>query len=130
MLSLKNIVDFPLPLGTPVLAARSGKVVWLKKDSTKFISNIKKMDSMSPEEIKNFVEKYTNLVCISHSDGSFAEYCHLDKNVPVKEKQKINTGEIIGYVGMTGLTTEPHLHFNVFKVKKEKAESIPIEFKD
>ncbi len=122
-------IDFPVPLGTEVLAARAGQVVSLKNDSNKFISDVNKIQSMSPEEIKDFVDKYTNYVYIAHSDGSFAEYCHLDKKVPVKEKQKVNVGDIIGYVGMTGLTTEPHLHFNVFKVKKGKAESIQIDFK-
>ncbi len=123
-------VDFPAPLGTPILATRSGKVVALKKDSNKFISDPKIISSMSSEEITNFVNKYTNRVYIAHSDGSYGEYGHLDKNVPVKKGQKINVGEIIGYVGMTGLTTEPHLHFNVFKVRKGKGESIPIQFKD
>ena len=123
-------IDFIVPLGTPVLAARSGKVISVKKDSKKFLSDIKKIKKMKPEQLDKFVEKYTNYVCIAHSDGSFAEYCHLDTNVQVKESQKVEVGEVIGYCGMTGLTTQPHLHFNVFIVKNGKAQSIPIEFKN
>ena len=123
-------IDFPLPLGTPVLAARAGKVVSVQKNSNKFISDPKVINAMTPEEITEFVNKYTNLVYVAHHDGSFAEYGHFDRNVKVRKGQKVNVGEILGYVGMTGLTTEPHLHFNVFKVRKEKAESIAVEFKD
>jgi len=50
-------------------------------------------------------------------------------NVQVKEGQKVKAGEIMGYIGMTGLTTQSHLHFNVFKIKNGKRISIPIEFK-
>ncbi|MBS3174824.1 M23 family metallopeptidase [Candidatus Woesearchaeota archaeon] len=128
-LETKFAIDFILPMKTKVLAARAGKVVSLKKDSNKYISNMKIINAMTQEAIKHFVEKYTNFVCITHSDGTFAEYLHLDRNVQVKEGQKVKAGEIMGYIGMTGLTTQSHLHFNVFKIKNGKGISIPIEFK-
>jgi len=121
-------IDFPLPIGTPIIASRRGVVVFVKQDSDRFISEPEKMGSMSMKELIDFSEKYTNLLCIEHGDGTFAEYAHLDRQTVVKEGQEVEQGQTIGYCGMSGLTTEPHLHFNVFKVKDDKAESIPVEF--
>ncbi|WP_271782396.1 M23/M56 family metallopeptidase [Aquimarina algiphila] len=53
-----------------------------------------------------------NLIVISHSGGYETWYAHL-KSFNSKETQHIKKGEIIGYVGNTGLSTGPHLHYEV-----------------
>lgn len=112
----KHAIDFPLPVGTPVLAARAGKVSFVKSDSDKWGDNPK-------------FAKDANVVAIDHGDGTYVEYIHFGKEkIIVKEGQKVKSGQILGYVGLSGYLTEPHLHFNAFKIKGKKGISIPIEF--
>jgi murein DD-endopeptidase MepM/ murein hydrolase activator NlpD len=52
-------------------------------------------------------------VCISHNETGYETvYAHLEKYT-VKENQKIHRGELIGYMGNTGRSTGPHLHYEV-----------------
>lgn len=88
------------------------------------------MEKMSIEHLIDFAAKYTNYVCIYHVDDTFTEYSHLDNQAIVAEGQEVEKGQLIGYCGMSGLTTEPHLHLNRFKIEEEKVVSIPIEFSD
>lgn len=53
------------------------------------------------------------LVTLDHNFGFQTRYAHLSKNIPVKEGQFIKKGDIIGYTGNTGLSTGPHLHYEV-----------------
>ncbi|HRD01218.1 MAG TPA: M23 family metallopeptidase [Candidatus Saccharicenans sp.] len=58
-------------------------------------------------------DKYKgNFVCISHGNGLTTEYWHLQKYT-VKSGQKINRGQVVGYVGQTGKALGPHLHYEV-----------------
>ncbi len=123
-------IDFLLPLGDPILASADGEVAVAKHDSDMYISDMAEMKRMSIEQLIEFAERYTNCVCIYHDDGTFAEYSHLDTRAVVAEGQKVEQGQVIGYCGMSGLTTEPHLHFNRFKVIDGKAISIPVEFSE
>ena len=54
-----------------------------------------------------------NYVCINHNNGYYTCYCHMSKQA-VKVGQTISRGEVIGYVGMTGWATGPHVHFEVW----------------
>jgi murein DD-endopeptidase MepM/ murein hydrolase activator NlpD len=57
-------------------------------------------------------------VCIAHYETGFETiYAHLEKYV-VKERQKIHRGELIGFMGNTGKSTGPHLHYEVRKLGK------------
>ena len=123
-----HAIDFLLPLGTPILASRRGYVIVAKHESDKFISDSSEMEKMTLEELIEFSAKNTNAVCIDHGDETFAEYVHLDRQKVVDEGQEVEQGQIIGYCGMSGLTTAPHLHFNSFRIEDGKAISIPIEF--
>lgn len=81
------------------------------------------------EEIQDFAREYTNGVYIVHEDNTYAEYIHLDKRPVVEVGQIVKQGDLIGYCGMSGITTEPHLHFNLLRVKKNlELISIPFEF--
>ena len=57
---------------------------------------------------------YGNYVIISHGNGYQTLYAHM-QNYTVKAGQTVNQGERIGYVGSTGYSTGPHLHFTVYK---------------
>ncbi|PKM43100.1 MAG: hypothetical protein CVV05_16275 [Gammaproteobacteria bacterium HGW-Gammaproteobacteria-1] len=94
-------VDFKMPEGTPVLAAREGLVVRTKADSSR--------GGNSKEYISD-----GNFVLIEHDDGTIAEYAHLRQNgVSVRTGQRVNRADVIGYSGNTGYSRGPHLHFVV-----------------
>ncbi|MEP7171815.1 MAG: M23 family metallopeptidase, partial [Bacteroidota bacterium] len=57
---------------------------------------------------------YGNNVIIRHGYGYETLYGHMSK-INVREGQKINRGDIIGFVGSTGTSTGPHLHYEVIK---------------
>lgn len=128
----EEALDFKMPVGSPVMAAREGLVV-------KVVENF---DKGCPE--KECAE-FGNVVRIMHSDGTFAEYVHLKLDgAVVEEGQKVEKGQLIGYSGNTGFSTAPHLHFVVylqkifarttvptlFKIDKDSAPFIPEQGKD
>ena len=56
-----------------------------------------------------------NLVMIRHDSGIETAYMHLSKFASIKVGQRIDAKTVIDYVGTTGLSTGPHLHFGVKK---------------
>lgn len=97
-------VDFPVPVGTPIYAAREGIVVGAEGGSN--------IGGGSPE-----YRQYANYVIIEHSDGTMGNYYHLKQGgAAVAIGQKVKKGELIGFSGNTGYSTGPHLHFSVSKV--------------
>lgn len=54
-----------------------------------------------------------NYVCINHNNGYYTCYCHMQRQA-VAKGQTVTKGQIIGYVGMTGWATGPHVHFEVW----------------
>jgi murein DD-endopeptidase MepM/ murein hydrolase activator NlpD len=101
---LRNAVDFVAPVGTPVLAAADGMVTFVRDDSQTGGASVEYWHD-------------TNFVIISHSNGEFSRYDHLQyKSAPVSVGQHVGRGERIGSVGMTGFTYLPHLHFQVFVI--------------
>lgn len=85
-------VDYAAPVGTPVWAAASGTVTHCSAAGGA-----------------------GNLVMIRHESGIETAYMHLSKFAHIKVGQKIEAKTVIGYVGTTGLSTGPHLHFGVKK---------------
>lgn len=98
----KAALDFGMPEGTPVLAARGGTVYAWKDDS----------DEGGPFARYQYKANY---LIIRHSDGSFGCYWHLRKNGVVVKKGWVDEGALIGYSGATGFVLQPHLHFAVKK---------------
>jgi len=88
-----NSVDIGAARGTPIHAAAGGTVIIARNNGA-------------------WNGGYGNYVVITHSNGSQTLYAHM-KNVIVSSGQNVSSGQTIGYVGMTGITTGPHLHFEV-----------------
>lgn len=105
-------IDFKMPIGDTVVAARSGHVV-------RVVSHFTERGD------KSFRNK-ANQIVIVHDDGTFAYYVHLDTNGALVEvNDYVIAGQPIGIAGFTGYTTKPHLHF----VVRNFDAAIPIEFK-
>jgi len=90
-------IDFKAPIGTPVLATADGEVLISKND-------------------KN--QGYGKHIVLQHDDEFKTMYAHLSK-LKLKVGDKIKKGEVIGLVGVTGLATVPHLHYEVIKDGKK-----------
>lgn len=88
--SFHNGVDLGASSGTPIYASRSGTV------TTAVYSG-----------------SWGNYVQIDHGDGFSSLYAHMTKFV-VSNGQKVKQGQVIGYVGSTGQSTGPHLHFTIY----------------
>jgi murein DD-endopeptidase MepM/ murein hydrolase activator NlpD len=117
--SNKYAIDWQMPEGTPVYAARGGLVVKVKEDSDRGGASMK-------------YDQYNNYVLIRHEDGTLGHYCHLQKNgVVVRPGDMVKTGQMIAHSGNTGFSSGAHLHFCVFMTKdgRERA-SIPVKFRN
>ncbi|MFZ3136055.1 MAG: M23 family metallopeptidase [Thermodesulfovibrionales bacterium] len=55
-----------------------------------------------------------NLVVLEHGHGFSTFYAH-NRSIPVKVAKKVKRGDIIGYVGSTGYSTGPHVHYEIWK---------------
>lgn len=84
-------VDLPAPTGTPIKAAAPGYVAWARTGTL-----------------------YGNYVMIIHTNGLATLYAHMSR-MDVSADQFVSRGDVIGAVGSTGLSTGPHLHFEVRK---------------
>jgi murein DD-endopeptidase MepM/ murein hydrolase activator NlpD len=105
-------IDFAAPVGTPIKAAGAGRV-----------------------QSRGVSGGYGNVVVLAHSNGVTTLYAHMSgyaRGLAVGDH--VAQGEVIGYVGMTGLATGPHVHYeyrvngvykNPAKVTAPKADPIP-----
>lgn len=84
-------MDFSASRGTPIYASGNGRVVMAERHST-----------------------FGNLVRIKHGYGYETLYAHMDK-IATSIGRYVKRGDLIGYVGNTGLSVSPHLHYEVLK---------------
>jgi len=86
-------VDYAARRGTPVIAAGRGVIVWASR-----------------------MGSYGNLIKIRHADGYETRYAHLKSfRRGIHRGRRVKKGQTIGYVGSTGRSTGPHLHFELRK---------------
>ena len=89
-------MDFSAKKGTPIYATGDGQISKVKKSR----------------------RGYGNHVIIDHGYGYKTLYAHMQKYI-VHKGQKVKRGEVIGYVGNTGTSVAPHLHYEVIKDSKK-----------
>lgn len=87
-----NGIDLAAPYGTPILASASGTVIISRG--------------------AGWNGGYGNYVVITHDNGTQTLYAHNSQNI-VYQGQYVVQGQVIGYVGNTGRSTGPHLHFEI-----------------
>lgn len=113
----ENALDFTMPEGSNVAAARDGIVVSVIQNNTATCPN------------KSCIQ-FNNYVNIYHSDGTFASYSHIKYNgSKVKIGDIAKQGDIIALSGNTGFTSGPHLHFVCFLPGLEERRTIETYFK-
>lgn len=105
-------VDYAAPTGTPVRAAGDGRV-----------------------QFRGIKGGYGNVIELSHAGGVVTVYGHMSRFAKnLRAGQRVTQGQVIGYVGQTGLATGPHLHYEYRvhgvhkdpqKVKLPNAEPLP-----
>ena len=98
--------DFKMPVGTPILAARDGRVIHV-------------VDEYERGGRSKSLAGKANKVVVLHGDGTLARYLHLSKGIAVEPGQQVAAGDRLGTSGNTGFTTGPHLHFDVVKATAE-----------
>ena len=110
-------LDFEMPVGTPVHAARAGVV-----------ARVHGISSFGCFE--QGCGRFANFIVILHSDGTTGEYYHLKKDgVIVAVGESVARGQFIGLSGDTGYTASPHLHFAVYRATNDgETQSVPIRF--
>jgi murein DD-endopeptidase MepM/ murein hydrolase activator NlpD len=84
-------IDFAASTGTPIYAVTDGRVVFAGRHGG-----------------------HGNYVKLAHSGGLGTGYGHMSR-IAVSAGESVRRGEIIGYVGSTGLSTGPHLHYEVYR---------------
>ncbi|HET7924499.1 MAG TPA: M23 family metallopeptidase [Rhodanobacteraceae bacterium] len=95
-------VDYAAPTGTPIRAAGDGKITF-----------------------RGWKSGYGNFVTIQHNGHISTAYGHMSAFASEKLGQHVSQGQIIGYVGMTGLATGPHLHYE-FRVDGQHRDPLTV----
>ncbi|HEC1759798.1 TPA: peptidoglycan DD-metalloendopeptidase family protein [Campylobacter lari] len=84
-------IDYAAPTGTPVKSAGDGTISFVGTKGG-----------------------YGKVVQVKHMSGYMTLYAHLSRFAKIKRGQKVKQGQVIAYVGSTGMSTGPHLHFGLY----------------
>lgn len=95
-------VDLAAPQGQPVVSALAGTV-----------------------SFAGWQEDYGNMVVVDHPDGRQTRYAHLE-SIAVEAGQTVGRGQTLGQVGSTGLSTGPHLHFELRDAQGRATDPLPM----
>ena len=106
-------LDFPMPEGSTIVAARAGRIVAYREDSDSGCGDVS-------------CANQANYIIVDHGDGTLGRYWHLELNgVLVNIGDQVCAGTPIGRSGNTGFSTGPHLHFEVVDLL---GYSLPLRF--
>lgn len=103
---MHNGIDFAASIGTPIYATADGTIA---KVDVRFSG-------------------YGKMVEIDHGFGYRTRYAHMH-DFAVRKGQQVKRGDLIGYVGNTGLSTAPHLHYEVF-INEQRVDPVHYFFND
>ena len=107
--------DFDMPIGTPIVAVRSGVVIEVREQ---FVDG-------------NRVTGQENVIWVRHPDNSIGRYLHLTQNGAfVSPGDDVAQGAVIGLSGDTGFSTQPHLHFDVAECGGPNCNTMPVVFRN
>ncbi|MCK9488840.1 MAG: peptidoglycan DD-metalloendopeptidase family protein [Xanthomonadales bacterium] len=96
-------VDYAAPTGTPIYAAGDGRVQFRGRQGG-----------------------YGNTIILDHGNQTTTLYAHMSRfNQSARQGSRVRQGDIIGYVGATGLATGPHLHYE-FRVKGSHRDPLTV----
>jgi murein DD-endopeptidase MepM/ murein hydrolase activator NlpD len=110
-------IDFAMPIGTDVFAAREGVVIEVASDF---------FEAGTDYEVDG---PRANIVRVLHDDGTMGLYVHLNWNsIRVVPGQHVRRGEYLADSGNTGFSTGPHLHFVVQRNEGGALVAVPLEF--
>ena len=97
-------IDFAVPVGTPVMAAGAGTI-----------------------EQEGWVNGYGNFMVVNHGNTYATAYGHLSRFAPgIHRGSHVHQGEVIAYSGNTGLTTGPHLHYEI-RINKVQVNPLTVK---
>ena len=110
-------LDFGMPVGTPVHAAREGVVVLFE-------------DSHEGGCLRDECSRLANFVVVLHTDGTTGEYFHLERgSVQVALGDRVQRGQLLAFSGDTGYSSAPHLHFAVYRTLADgHTQSVAVRF--
>ena len=97
-------IDFAVPIGTPVMAAGAGMI-----------------------EQEGWVNGYGNFMVVNHGNTYATGYGHLSRFAPgIHKGSRVHQGQVIAYSGNTGLTTGPHLHYEI-RINKVQVNPLTVK---
>jgi len=110
-------LDFGMPVGTPVHAAREGVVALFE-------------DSHDGGCLREECSRLANFVVVLHADGTTGEYFHLARDsVQVAIGERVGRGQVLARSGDTGYSSAPHLHFGVYRTLPDgHTQSLAVRF--